>query len=142
MGGWFDTLCEGFGLNKERRSFLVRALWVIFVSGHIAWVCGFLAAAGVASPFATAGEVADKYKDIAAKQDAAAAKADRIEKLLQKQLIRSKATEIREVVLQICVAQTRGEKVRLLEKKDDLQTEYSELTVGFKYPEPPCEQLR
>lgn len=141
--GWFDTLCEGMGLNKERRAFLLRALWVIIVSGHIAWVCGFLAGVGLASPFVRAGDLDAKYADISAKQTAADVRSARIESLLQKQLLRGKATEIREVLLQICVAKTSAEKDRLISKKDDLQNEYRELSggAGF-YTEPPCELLR
>lgn len=140
--GWFETLSEGMGLNKERRAFLLRALWVIIVSGHIAWVCGFLGALGLATPFATAGDMETKYREVSAKQDVAAAQTARIEELLQKQLQRSKSTEIREVLLQICVATTSSEKARLLDKKEGLQTEYAEISKGVRYPEPPCEQLR
>lgn len=140
---WFDSLCEGMGLNKERRAFLMRALWVIFVSGHIAWICGFLTGLGLTSPFVRAGDLDTKYAEITAKQVSADQRAARIESLLQKQLLRGKATEIREVLLQICVAKTSSEKDRLISKKDDLQTEYAELSVsGARYIEPPCEQLR
>lgn len=53
-----DLLSEAFGLNQPQRRLILRVGWVVFVTGHIAWVCGFLAPLGIASPFANAKDVA------------------------------------------------------------------------------------
>lgn len=53
------AITTAFGLNKKQRQLLLRVLWVLAVSGHIAWVCGFLAFVGLSSPFARAADVED-----------------------------------------------------------------------------------
>lgn len=52
-----NFLSEGLKLNMGQRGLLIRAGWVILVSGHIAWVCGFLTFIGLQSPFVQAGVI-------------------------------------------------------------------------------------
>lgn len=58
------TLIEAlFGLqSKEQRLFIMRTGWVVFVSAHIMWVCGWLAPLSLASPFAHADVLAQLTK--------------------------------------------------------------------------------
>jgi len=50
-------LSEGFKLNTEERGLIIRVLWVVIVTVNIFWFHGWLAFAGLASPFATATDV-------------------------------------------------------------------------------------
>ena len=52
-----DALSEGFGLNKKQRQLIIRVAWVVAVSGHILWICGFLGWMGLNAPFARAEDV-------------------------------------------------------------------------------------
>lgn len=45
------------GLKPDQQKLVIRVGWVAFVSIHIAWVCGWLAFLGLASPFASAADV-------------------------------------------------------------------------------------
>lgn len=51
---FFGALFDGMGITKEQRVLIMRTGWVTFVSAHIMWVCGWLAFAGLSSPFANA----------------------------------------------------------------------------------------
>lgn len=53
----FDALVVGMGLKPPHIRFLTRVTWVVLVSGHIAWVCGYLITFGFAAPFARASDV-------------------------------------------------------------------------------------
>lgn len=52
-----DALVEGMGLKKPQVRLLIRVGWVLLVSGHIAWVCGWLVLFGLRVPFANAADV-------------------------------------------------------------------------------------
>lgn len=132
---------KGLSLNTEQEGIIIRAGWVIVVTGHIAWVCGFLTFIGLSSPFVAAGEI-EQFKVVqTAKLDSLIAKQEASERLLTRTLAQGKAREIRETLTRICVAKTSAEKARLNEDKDRLQDEYMALT-GAHFIEPPCEQLR
>lgn len=60
-----DAVSEGFGLNKKQRQLIIRVLWVLGVSGHIAWVCGFMSFLGLVSPFARATDVEQLQNQVA-----------------------------------------------------------------------------
>lgn len=51
-----NLLTEGFKLNMDQRGLLIRVGWVVLVTGHILWICGFLGIAGLETPFAAAGD--------------------------------------------------------------------------------------
>lgn len=57
MADGAGLLTEGFKLNVEQRGLLIRVGWVIFVTFHVAWVCGRLAMFGLVSPFVSANEL-------------------------------------------------------------------------------------
>lgn len=72
MEALLGFITDNLGLTKEQQRLIVRSGWVLFVSFHIAWVCGWLAVLGMGSPFALADEQ---------KQLAEVIKGDRIDRL-------------------------------------------------------------
>ena len=141
MADGFELLKKGMRINHEQEGFLIRVFWVAAVTGHIVWVCGFLASFGFNSPFVVAGEL-EKFKTVqVAKLDSLISKQDASERLLMRTLAQGKAREIRETLTRICTAKTGADKTRLNEDKDRLQDEYLALTGG-RFVEAPCEQLR
>lgn len=112
----FSLLSEGFGLSPDQRRTIIRVLWVLFVTTHILWVCGFLALVGLPSPFAKASDV----ERIAQSADISA----RI----------SLAQEIRAYAAARCRAEDPEPYDRIIER---LQIEYERLT-GSRYSEPRC----
>jgi hypothetical protein len=52
------ALERGMGLKEGQSKLLIRVGWIIIVSVHIAWVCGWLVTFGLASPFVRAAEIA------------------------------------------------------------------------------------
>jgi hypothetical protein len=56
---FFTALGAAMGLTKENVSLFLRVGWVIIVSSHIAYVCGWLAFVGltVGQPFARAADI-------------------------------------------------------------------------------------
>lgn len=54
--GTFSALALGFGLNRRQQALILRILWVLGVSLHIAWACGWLAVIGLVG-FARADDV-------------------------------------------------------------------------------------
>lgn len=63
----------------------MRASWVVIVTAHILWVCGWLAMLGLGTPFAKADEVRDLSREM---------RADRIERLEQ-QIINTRIAQCR-----------------------------------------------
>lgn len=57
MDSLIGFVVSSLGLSKEQQKLIVRSGWVLIVSIHIMWVCGWLAFAGFASPFARAEDV-------------------------------------------------------------------------------------
>ena len=55
-----DFVFKNLGLNPQQQQLIVRAAWVVFVTFHILWVCGWLGIFGLAPPFAVAAEYAKK----------------------------------------------------------------------------------
>lgn len=77
-----DTILDTvFGaLTKEQRMLVMRMVWIGAVSGHVAWVCGWLGVLGIASPFARADvqvQVASIVMEIRAER------ADRLDNQIQ-----------------------------------------------------------
>lgn len=141
MAEALNILKRGMKIDHEQEGFLIRVFWVVAVTGHIMWVCGFLAAVGLNSPFVQAGELQQFKAEQSAKLDALIAKQDGAESLLKRTLAQGKAREIRDTLTRICEAKAPADKTRLNEDKDRLQEEFMSLT-GYLYIEPPCEQLR
>ena len=141
MADGFDVLKKGMRIDHEQEGFLIRVLWVLAVSGHIAWVCGFLGFIGLHSPFVAASDLTQFKSEQVSKLDSLISKQEASERLLMRTLAQGKAREIRETLTRICTAKTSAEKARLNEDKDRLQDEYLSLTGG-RFNEAPCEQLR
>lgn len=57
-----DLASEGFALTKEQRRLLIRVFWVLLVTFNMLYVHGALIVIGLASPFASAADVADLKK--------------------------------------------------------------------------------
>ena len=53
------ALVAGMGLQPRHIKLLLRVGWVLIVSIHIAWVCGWLVGIGAAAPFARASDVSE-----------------------------------------------------------------------------------
>lgn len=62
-----EEISEGLkvlGLNREQGRLFLRVAWVLFVTFHIAWVCGWLTAFSLNAPFAAAQDFASLSHDI------------------------------------------------------------------------------
>lgn len=116
MDRLFTLLGEGFGLTPDQRRLLIRTLWVLMVSTHILWVCGFMAIVGFPSPFAKASDV------------------ERIQQSADISARISLAQEIRAYSASRCRADDREPFDKII---DRLQIEYERIT-GARYPEPRC----
>jgi hypothetical protein len=64
MAELIEFLISSVGLTKQQMTFLTRTFWVVFVSFHILWVCGWLTVFGLAPPFASAVESSQIIQDI------------------------------------------------------------------------------
>ena len=91
MAEGFELLKKGMRIDHEQEGFLIRVFWVVAVTGHIAWVCGFLTFIGLSSPFVAAGEI-EQFKVVqTAKLDSLIAKQEASERLLTRTLAQGKA---------------------------------------------------
>lgn len=117
--GVFSALAAGFRLKRDDRVLLLRVFWVVAVSTHIAWVCGFLVAFGLPSPFARADDVMELKRIAAASARVTLSK------------------EIREQSRVRCTATDQAVVDSLTRYIDSLQTEYERI-AGQRYPEPEC----
>jgi hypothetical protein len=53
-----EAVSEGFGLTPKQRQLIIRVLWVLAVSAHMAYVCGIFAFMGIGvAPFARSEDV-------------------------------------------------------------------------------------
>lgn len=115
------ALEEGMGLKREHQRMLIRVGWVLIVSGHIAWVCGFLASIGLLAPFARAGDV---------------------EKLLRASEVNARISMQSELRVQIrawCVATDDEIRALALRRIDELRSDLLEI-ANMRTPEPRCDR--
>jgi hypothetical protein len=120
--GAFSALSAGFGLDRRQQALVLRILWVLVVSIHIAWACGWLAAIGLVG-FARATDVSQIQQTVNASA-----------RVTLSQEIRSQA-RIR------CISADQSVRDSLTRYIDSLQAEY-ERVAGQRYPEPLCEDRR
>lgn len=59
------AMALGMGLKSNHLRVLIRVGWVLLVSGHIAWVCGWLVSVGLTGPFARASDMAQVQRTLA-----------------------------------------------------------------------------
>lgn len=64
MDGMAEFLLKTLGITREQQALLIRTAWVVFVSAHVAWVCGLLAFAGLDSPFARADALKEMQQTV------------------------------------------------------------------------------
>lgn len=120
--GAFSALSAGFGLNRRQQALVLRILWVLTVSVHIAWACGWLSAIGLIG-FARANDMSELQKTVAASARVTISQ------------------EIRAQARVWCATEDQAIKDALARYIDGLQFEY-ERVAGQRYPEPPCEGQR
>ncbi len=114
-----EALEKGIGFKRSAWPILIRVAWVAFVTGHVLWVCGFLTALGLASPFAKASDV---------------------EKLLRAQEISARISMQQELRVQIrawCIAQDPEIRQVAWDRIDQLRSELLEI-ARLQTPEPSC----
>lgn len=122
-----ELFWSALGLSPEQRALIARSIWVMGVSGHILWVCGWLAPVGLASPFAQADEVNNQVKHIIREELSAKRQSD-----LPGLMLDAKQ--------KYCAAS--GEARRLhFTTYNALRAEYYKLTQ-LEYPDPPCEDFK
>lgn len=120
--GAFSALSAGFNLTRSQQALVLRILWVLTVSIHIAWACGWLSAIGLIG-FARANEVSQIQQTVNASA-----------RVTLSQEIRMQA-RVR------CAATDPAVRDSLTRYIDSLQVEY-ERVAGQRFPEPPCESMR
>ena len=120
--GAFSALSAGFGLDRRQQALVLRILWVLIVSIHIAWACGWLSALGLVG-FARANEVSQIQQTVNASA-----------RVTLSQEIRAQA-RVR------CVSTDQAVRDSLTRYIDSLQAEY-ERVAGQRFPEPNCEYLQ
>lgn len=118
--GVFSALAAGFRLSRKDQALLLRVLWVLSVSIHIAWACGWLTALGLIG-FARADDVHNIQKTI----DATA----RV----------TLSQEIRAQISLRCRVPDQSVKDSITRYVDSLQDDYERIT-GHRYPEAQCGQ--
>lgn len=116
--GAFSALSAGFGLNRRQQTLVLRVLWVLTVSLHIAWACGWLTAIGLVG-FARANEVSQIQQTVNASARV------------------TLSQEIRAQIRTRCSTTDQAIIDSLTRYIDSLQTEYERI-AGGRYPELPC----
>jgi hypothetical protein len=117
--GAFSALSAGFNLSRRQQALVLRILWVLVVSVHIAWACGWLGAIGLVG-FARATDVSQIQQTVNASA-----------RVTLSQEIRAQS-RIR------CISTDQAVRDSLARYIDSLQTEY-ERVAGARFPEPSCE---
>lgn len=118
VSGVFSALSAGFQLNRRQQAMVLRVLWVLLVSAHIAWACGWLAALGLVG-FARADDVTELKRTATATARVTLSK------------------EIRDQSRIRCSATDQAIIDSITRYIDSLQTEYERI-AGQRYPEPEC----
>lgn len=119
--GAFSALSLGFNLTRSQKSLLLRIGWVILVTTHIAWACGWLGVLGLIG-FAKADELKELRQTVQASA-----------RVTLSQEIRAQAT-IR------CRVTDQYAKDSITRYIDSLQIEYERI-AGQRLTEPPCVEV-
>lgn len=123
-----DFFLRNLGLSREAQVVVVRAVWVIFVTVHILWVCGWLSILGAAPPFAAAAEYA-KAEEI--KEITKQLKEDRLERLEH---------DILTVKTSYCKATNDEAKRQYAQRVQELIDKYYK--IDYKNPRvPTCDEV-
>lgn len=121
-----QVILENMGVGRAQQRLFFRAMWVLAVTGHMAWVCGFLAGVGLASPFVRAEDIAPLKQQVATLERAATASA-RIN--LQQ--------EIRAQTNLYCSLPDGNTRDYVMRRIDELRAELYEI-AGVRIPDPIC----
>lgn len=116
--GAFSALVAGFRLSRKDQALILRVLWVLTVSIHIAWACGWLTAIGLVG-FARADDVSQVQKTVNASARV------------------TLSQEIRAQIRVRCVSTDQNVVDSLTRYIDSLQVEYERI-AGQRYPEAEC----
>lgn len=111
-----------FDLNKSQMRLVFRIGWVLLVTFHILWICGWLAFMGLEAPYAHASDMAALQRSVQV-----------TEKITLSQEIRS------EMVVR-CRTKDQDAKDSISRYIESLQNEYWALTHE-RYPEVPCANI-
>ena len=116
--GAFSALSAGFNLNRRQQALVLRILWVLTVSIHILWACGWLSAIGLVG-FARANDV------------------NQIQQTVNASARVTLSQEIRAQIRVRCTTTDQAIVDSLTRYIDGLQFEYERI-AGQRYPEFPC----
>ncbi|HEY6225413.1 MAG TPA: hypothetical protein VIW26_16640 [Gemmatimonadales bacterium] len=116
--GAFSALTLGFNLNRRQQALLLRVGWVLIVTTHILWACGWLGVIGLIG-FARADELSKLQTTVSASA-----------RVTLSQEIRAQ-NRVR------CASPDQAVKDSITRYIDSLQAEYEKI-AGQRYPEPPC----
>lgn len=119
--GVFSAISAGFSLNRQQQALVLRVLWVLVVSIHIAWACGWLSALGLVG-FARASEVSQIQQTVNASARV------------------TLSQEIRAQIRARCSTTDQTIADSLTRYIDSLQAEYERI-AGQRYPELPCKPI-
>lgn len=114
----FGALSRAFSLNRREQALLLRILWVLVVSAHIAWACGWLAVFGLVG-FARGDDVTEIKN-----ATKAAARITLSKEIREQNHVRCLTTD--QIVID-----------SITRYIDSLQFEYERIT-GSRYPEAAC----
>lgn len=139
-----SLIVRGFGLNAKMQGIVVRVLWVLAVSGHIAWVCGWLTPMRVAPPFVNINDAAttmqeERDRRVADRRELEGAIGD-IRKNANAALGISINHELRDQMTAFCFANS-NERIAMRQYIDYLENLYQALHQK-PYDEPPCGKQR
>lgn len=114
--GWWNAFVIALGIPVKIQAVLIRAAWVVVVTGHIAWACGWLVFLGLPAPWA---------------------RADALDALRHTQEVTAQITianELRTMIRTRCKTTDPGTREGLDRYIESLQVEYQSLTRQ-RYPE-------
>ena len=139
-----DLTSRAFGLNKKQQAVFIRIIWVLAVTGHIAWVCGWLSPFRISPPFvylddANRGMQEERDRRVKDRQELEGALGD-VRKNANAGLGIVVNRELREEMVAFCFAK-QAERDAMREYIDYLEALYRTLH-SRDYPEPACAQGR
>lgn len=120
---FWDLLQKGTGLKANQIKLLIRTGWVLFVTGHMLWVCGLLASVGLTSPFAQAAE------------------AETIKSSVNEIKVQLLEQSLMDARLRHCKAETPDSKQYYYDRLQEKMNAYYALTHR-NYPVPACAEIQ
>lgn len=128
-----QVILENVGIKRDHQRLFLRALWVLGVSGHVAWICGFLTVAGLNSPFVRAEDIGKVEQKVTAVEQ----KVTALERSSQVSARIQLQGEIRAQTKAYCGLRDPVEREYVLRRIDSLRAELFEI-AKLSTPEPNC----